>query len=102
VASFWLMANIDEKKAPVPGEGNEERKHAEEAPALPRDASRTPEIEEPDDAFDQPAPKRRSDDDNTEEDPDKRKADSDFDDLDIEIDESEVESELRGQPRRKY
>jgi hypothetical protein len=97
------MTTIDEKKAPVSGEGNEEQKHAEEAPALPRDASRTPEIEEPDDAFDLPAPpRRRSDDDSTEDDPDKRKADSDFDDLDISIDEAEVESELRGQPRRKY
>ena len=45
------MANIDEKKPPVPGD-----------------------------------------------EPDKRNADSAFDDLNIEVDESELESELRDQP----
>ena len=34
----------------------------------------------------------------TTDDPDKRKADSAFDDLYIEVDESELESELHGQP----
>ena len=51
----------------------------------------------------QPAPKRQADyDADDETDPDRRKADSAFDDLYIEVDESELESELHGQlPDRK-
>jgi hypothetical protein len=92
------MTNIDEPKPPVPGEG-EDKKDATESPALPRDAGQKPDLEEPDDPFDLPKPKRQADYDAEDEtDPDKRKADSAFDDLYIEVDESELESELDGQP----
>ena len=96
------MTNIDEPKPPVPGEG-EGKKDANESPALPRDAGRKPDLEEPEETFDQPAPKRQPDyDADDEDDPDKLKADSAFDDLYIEVDESELESELHGQlPDRK-
>ena len=62
---------------------------------FPRDAGQKPDLEEPEETFDQPAPKRQADyDADDETDPDKRKADSAFDDLYIEVDESELESEL--------
>ena len=62
-------------------------------------------LEEPEETFDQPKPKRQADYDAEDEtDPDKRKADSAFDDLYIEVDESELESELHGPPpdRKTY
>jgi len=93
------MTNIDEPKPPVPGEGEDKKDANNESPALPRDAGQKPDLDEPDDAFDQPAPKRQADYDAEDEtDPDKRKADSAFDDLYIEVDESELESELHGPP----
>lgn len=90
------MTNIDEPKPPVPGEG-EGKKDANEPPALPRDAGQKPDLDEPDDPFEQPKPKPQADYD-ADEDPDKRNADSAFDDLNIEVDESELEYELRGRP----
>jgi hypothetical protein len=68
------MARSDEKKAPAPGEIGEGKTGVDE----PRGHDGG-------------------------DDPDRRKADSDFDDLNIEVDESELEAELRDPPpTRKY
>ena len=64
-----------------------------------RNMTNIDEPKQPEETFDQPKPKWQADyDAEDEDDPDRRKADSAFDDLYIEVDESELESELHGPP----
>jgi hypothetical protein len=96
------MANIDEPRAPEEGDGEGEgKKDADEPAALPRDAGSRPDTEEPEETFDLPRPARHADYD-AEEDPDKRKADGDFDDLVIEVNQSELQSELDETSSRRH